>query len=34
MFEADKIDEIIFSDRVFADPKKYNPDDFFDSMTE
>lgn len=34
IFEAEQLEEIILADRVFADPKKYNPDDFFDSMTE
>ena len=24
----------MLTDKVFADPKKYNRDDFFDSMTE
>lgn len=33
-FEADNIEEIILNDKVFSDPKKYNRDDFFDSMTE
>lgn len=34
LFEADTIQEIVLTDKVFADPKKYNRDDFFDSMTE
>lgn len=34
VFEADHIEEIVLTEKVFADPKKYNRDDFFDSMTE
>lgn len=33
-FEVANIEQIILNDKTFADPKKYNPDDFFDSMTE
>lgn len=34
VFEAENIEEIILNDKVFADPKKYIKDDFFDTMTE
>ena len=34
VFEAENIEEILFAEKLFAEPKKYNPDDFFDSMTE
>lgn len=34
VFEAENIEEIVLNDKVFADPKKYKRDDFFDSMTE
>lgn len=33
-FEAENIEEIILADKLFAEPKKYQKDDFFDSMTE